>query len=42
MYQFILNMFIMGKIDAAKVQFYVTKRYITQDQAEMILATPQM
>lgn len=40
MYQFILNMWIMGRIDSAKVQSYVTK-YISQDEADMILATPQ-
>lgn len=40
MYGFILNMWIMGKIDAAKVQSYVPK-YITQDEADAILATPQ-
>ena len=42
MYQFILNMWIVGKIDAAKVQSYVTKGYITQAEADMILATPQI
>lgn len=40
MYQFILNMWIMGRITAAKVQSYVP-RYITQEEADMILATPQ-
>lgn len=42
MYDFILNMWIMQRIDAAKVQSYVTKGYITQAEADMILATPQM
>lgn len=41
MYAFILNMWIAGKIDAAKVQSYVP-RYITQAQADLILATPQI
>lgn len=40
MYGFILNMWIMGKVDEAKVQSYVPK-YITQEEADMILATPQ-
>lgn len=40
MYQFILNMWIMSKISAAKVQSYVP-RYITQQECDMILATPQ-
>ena len=42
MYQFILNMWILGKINEAKVQSYVTKSYITQEEADMILATPQI
>lgn len=42
MYAFILNCWVMGKIDAAKVQSYVTKGYITQAEADMILATPQI
>ena len=41
MYSFILNMWIMRKIDAVKVQSYVPK-YITQAEADMILATPQV
>ena len=40
MYAFVLNMWVMRKIDAAKVQSYVP-RYITQEEADMILATPQ-
>jgi len=42
MYNFILNMWVMNKIDAAKVAFYVTKQYITQAEADIILATPQV
>ena len=44
MYNFILNMWIMKRIDQLKVQSYVTvdKKYITQDEADMILATPQI
>ena len=42
MYNFILNMWVMNKIDAAKVAFYVTKTYITQAEADIILATPQV
>lgn len=41
MYQFILNMWVMKKIDTAKVQSYIPK-YITQQEADMILATPQV
>lgn len=41
MYAFILNMWVMGRIDAAKVQSYVPK-YITQQEADAILATPQV
>jgi hypothetical protein len=42
MYQFILNMWIMGKITEEKVNSYVAKGFITQEQANMILATPQL
>ena len=42
MYNFILNMWVMNKIDAAKVASYVTKQYITQSEADIILATPQV
>jgi len=41
MYGFILNMWIMRRVDQAKVQSYVPK-YITQPECDMILATPQM
>lgn len=41
MYNFILNMWVMKKIDVAKVQSYVPK-YITQNEADSILATPQI
>jgi hypothetical protein len=41
MYGFILNMWIMRRIDQAKVQSYIPI-YITQEEADMILATPQI
>jgi hypothetical protein len=41
MYNFILNQWIMKKITAEKVQSYVP-RWITQEQCDAILATPQM
>ena len=40
MYQFILNMWIMRRVSAEKVQSYVPL-YITQAECDMILATPQ-
>ena len=40
MYGFILNMWVMKRIDEAKVDLYVPK-YLTQEEADMILATPQ-
>jgi len=40
MYKFILNQWILGKIDAAKVQSYVPT-WITQEQADAILAMEQ-
>lgn len=41
MYGFILNMWIMKKINEAKVRSYVPF-FISQTEADMILATPQM
>lgn len=40
MYGFILNMWIMKRINEEKVQSYVPK-YIAQEECDMILATPQ-
>lgn len=39
-YVFVLNMWIMRKITADKVRSYVPL-YITQEECNMILATPQ-
>jgi hypothetical protein len=42
MYQFILNLWVFDKIkDASEVYFYVTKGYITQAEADQIVATPK-
>jgi hypothetical protein len=40
-YNLIYNQWIMGKYTSTNVQNAVTKGYITQDQANTILATPQ-
>lgn len=40
MYGFIYNMWVLRKADEAKVQSYVPV-FITQEEADMILATPQ-
>lgn len=42
MYGFILNMWIMNRINETKVQSYIPKGYITQEEANIILATPQI
>lgn len=42
MYAFILNMWIMKRLTQEQVQMYVTKGFITQEEANMILATPQI
>lgn len=39
-YGFILNMWMMKKMDAEKVHSY-SPRYLTQGEVDMILATPQ-
>lgn len=42
MYQFLLNLWIQGRITTDRLQAAVSKAYITQAEADMILATPQM
>lgn len=42
MYQFILNMWIMRRVDEEDIAYFVTKKYITQEQADKILASPRM
>lgn len=41
MYNFILNMWIMKRYTETNISNCVTKGYITQEQADTILATPQ-
>ncbi|SPF47249.1 conserved hypothetical protein [Candidatus Desulfosporosinus infrequens] len=41
MNEFITNMWVLKKFTQVQIQTCVTKGYITQDQANMILATPQ-
>lgn len=40
MYGFLLNMWVMKKVDAAYINRCVPK-FLTQEEADMILATPQ-
>lgn len=40
MYDFLYYMWILGKADESKIQYAVTKGYITQEQANTILSTP--
>jgi len=42
MYQFLLNMWVMKRIDEVYLQGQVTKGRITQQEYEMIIATPQI
>jgi hypothetical protein len=42
MYAFLLNMWIMKRIDEAYLQVQVTKGRITQEEYNMIVATPQI
>lgn len=42
MYGFLLNMWIMGKIEDAYLSVQVTKGRITEEEKTMILATPQV
>lgn len=41
MYNFLLNMWIMKKVNEEYLQKRVTKGQITQDEYDMIVATPQ-
>ncbi|GIO33728.1 hypothetical protein J2TS6_48690 [Paenibacillus albilobatus] len=40
MYAFLLNMWTMKKVDEVKLESY-TPKFITADERDMILATPQ-
>jgi hypothetical protein len=42
MYNFLLNMWIMKKVNEEYLQKRVSKGQITQDEYEMIIATPQI
>ena len=42
MYVFLLNMWIMKRIDETYLQEQVTKGRITQQEYDMITATPQI
>ena len=42
MYNFLLNMWIMRKVTETYLQARVTKGQITQEEYEMIVATPQV
>ncbi|MCU5028587.1 hypothetical protein [Bacillus thuringiensis] len=42
MCQFILNMWILRKADEVYVRACATKGYIKEQEADIILATPQM
>lgn len=41
MFEFLRNMWIMRRVDEAKIAEQVTKGRITQEQADEILNTPQ-
>lgn len=42
MYQFLLNMWIMNRIDEEYLTRMVTKGRITEEEKQMIAATPQI
>lgn len=41
MYQFILNQFILGRVDEKFVELQCLKGRITKEERDAILATPQ-
>ena len=42
MYEFLLNMYLMKKIDEGYLDAMVKRSRITEKEKEMILATPQI
>lgn len=43
MYGFLLNMWIMGKVDESYLErMVVVKKYIDENEKDMIVATPQL
>lgn len=42
MYQFLLNMWIRGKVTESQINNYTDKEFITKEDAQFILATPQI
>ena len=40
-YGFFLNMWIMGRVTEAQLQIAVDKGYLTAEERDMIIATPQ-
>lgn len=42
MYEFLLNMYLMKKIDENYLSEMVKRKRITEKEKEMILATPQI
>lgn len=41
LYSFLLNMWIMGKVDEDYLQGQVNRKRITTEEREMIMATPK-
>lgn len=42
LYPFLLNMWIMNKVDEVYLQGQVQRGHITQEEYEMIIVTPQL
>lgn len=41
MYQFLLNCWVYGKVTEAQLNNYAAKGFITQQEANQIIATPR-
>jgi len=41
MFEFLLDMWVSGRVTAGQIQSYVGIEVITQEEADSILATPQ-
>ena len=42
MYQYLLNMWVMRRVTGTQIDAFVAKGYISREEADAIIATPQV
>ena len=42
MYQYLLNMWVMRRVTGTQIDAFVARGYISQTEADTIIATPQV